>query len=209
MTVNEIYIELCKEYVFSTIHIEKIKNKYRREVVKSSRFPLRFKPIEITTKRKNRCLIFLDAKTKRDANDLFRTIVFYYQRPEGIYGVMMCPNTTGMVINIYPPHFFLRYRERYLKTELGTVETMKLFFLHNSVISGKFVSENEIQGSIEHGFVFMERLNNHVNIVKTFINKELLFKNQKNDHNDGLLNIQTINEMKKLKEYDYLFGMTA
>jgi len=209
MTVNEIYTELCQEYEFCTNYINKVKNQYRKEVLKSSRFPLRFKPFEITTKRKNRCLIFLEAKTKRDANNLFRTIVFYYQRPEGIYGVMLCPNLTGMVINIYSPHFFLRYRERFLKTELGALETMKSYFLYNPTTCGKFVTENLIQASVEHGFVFMERLNNHVNIVKTFVNKELLFENQISEYNAGVLEIKKIEELKKLQEFNYLFGLTA
>jgi len=180
MTVSEIQKELANDYDNCLARVTKNLNKYRREIIKSSRFPIYFKPIDHVTPSKNNFILFIEAQSKKDAQNPVITFVGYYLKPEGIYAAMVYPVLDGRKkIAIYPPHFFERYKERFLHEDLGTLDTIKLYFKSNPSNILELSDENLFRGKCAHGFVFGEKLNDSVEIIKTFISSEMLKGDQK------------------------------
>lgn len=173
MTDDELLAEVSKDYSSCVNRIEKSLNVYRRAIIKSSKFPIYFNPIEYTSPRNNMFLLFVEGKSKKDATCPFMTFVAYYLKPEGMYAIMVFPSRfNSKKIVIYPPHFFERYKERYLEEDIATLDAMKEYFKFNSANILQFSEGNYYRGSCNHGFVFGEKLGDNINIIKTFITKE-------------------------------------
>lgn len=197
MSVTEIQKELSKEYDYCLARIQRDMNQYRRAIIKSSKFPMCFKPVECVTPSRNHFIMFLEAKSKRNANDLYITFVGYYLRPEGIYAAMLLPSYGGeKKIIIYPPHFFERYKQRYLNEDVCTLDAIKTYFRINPTNMLEFVDAKKFRGSCNQGFVFGEMLTSNIFIIKTFVSKEML-KGEQVDLNDRLLNqLSDLNDSK-------------
>ena len=203
MTDEELLIEVSKDYGSCLSRVQKDYNFYRRTIVKSSKFPIYFKPIEYTSSRKNKFLLFIEAKSKKDSTNFLMTFVTYYLKPEGIYAIMIYPKSNySKTIVIYPPHFFERYKERYLGRDIDTLDSIKEFFRYNSSNIIQFTEGNYYRGSCTHGFVFGEKLNENINILKTFITENML-KGDQNSLNTILSNelVELNNLKKKQKEF--------
>lgn len=188
---------VSKDYSSCANRIEKGLNVYRRAIIKSSKFPIYFKPIEYTSPRNNKFLLFIEGKSKKDATTPFVTFVVYYFKPEGIYAIMVFPSRfNSKKIVIYPPHFFDRYKERYLEKDIATLDAMKEYFKFNSANILQFSEGKYYRGSCNHGFVFGEKLSENINIIKAFITKEML----KGDQNtlNTILNNELV-ELNNLK----------
>jgi hypothetical protein len=188
MSEIEIQNELSNDYESCITRVQKDMNKYRRGIIKASKFPIYFKPIEHTSPSRNNFIIYVNAKSKKDAFMPFVTIVGYYHRPEGIYAAMIFP-VAGEKFNmlIYPPHFFKRYKERYIKEDLNSLEVIKTFFRNNPTYMLQAVEKENFRGSCIQGFVFGKFLNPTISIVKTFISCDML-KGEQTSLNDILLN---------------------
>jgi len=206
MSYNEIVNEMIEDYSNCSLYIQKISNKYRRAVIKSSKFPVSFKVVEYITKRNNNFLIYLSAHSKRDANSLFRTIVCYYEFNNKIRAIMCTPIEVSPKIIIYTHHFFERYRERFLKSDISIIETIKIYFLKNYANAGFFINDNEIKASCHDGYLFLEEISNDVQIAKTFVTREMLFENQRLEDKFNIDALEELEEMKKLKEFNYMFN---
>jgi len=188
MSETEIQNELSKDYKSCIARIQKDMNKYRRGIIKASKFPFYFKPIEHTSPSKNNFIIYVDAKSKKDALMPFITIVAYYNRPEGIYAAMIFPVFGGKFkVLIYPPHFFKRYKERYIKEDLSNIMVIKAFFRNNPTYMLQVVEDENFSGSCNQGFVFGKILNPSISIIKTFISTDML-KGDQTSLNEILLN---------------------
>ena len=198
MTDEELLAEVSKDYSSCVNRVKKDFNIYRRAIIKSSKFPIYFKPIEYTSPRNNRFLLFIEAKSKKDSTGPFMTFVTYFLKPEGIYAIMIYPNSNNSKsITIYPPHFFERYKERYLEKDIDTLEAIKEFFKYNSANIIQFTEGTYYRGSCNHGFVFGEKLGENINILKTFITKDML-KGDQNSLNT-ILNHELV-ELDNLKK---------
>jgi hypothetical protein len=197
MSVTEIQKELSMDYEYCLARIQRDMNQYRRAIIKSSKFPMCFKPVDCVTPSRNHFIIFLEAKSKKNANDPFITLVGYYLRPEGIYAAMLLPtNGSDKHIIIYPPHFFERYKQRYLNEDVCSLDAIKTYFRINPTNMLKFDNAKKFSGSCNQGFVFGEMLSSNVLIIKTFISQDML-KGEQVDLNDKLLNqLSDLNDSK-------------
>jgi hypothetical protein len=188
MSVTEIKIELLKDLENCMKRVQKDENKFRRGIIKASKFPFYFNIIEYTSPSRNQFLIYVDAKSKKDAKNPFITIVGYYLKPEGIYAAMLVPIIGGKFnILIYPPHFFKRYMERYLKEDFCSLNVIKAYFKSNPTYLLEIEADDNFRGSCKHGFVFGKYLSPTVIIVKTFISCDML-KGEQTSLNNMLLN---------------------
>lgn len=175
MSVTEIHNELVKDYDNCISRIDRDFKHYRRAIIKSTKFPMYFKPIDYTTPSRNKFVILVEAESKKNANDLLITLIGYYLRPEGIYAAMIVPSKNGdKKICIYPPHFFERYKERYLQNDLSALEVIKQYFKINSAITFEVREEAGFRGVCRDGYILGKILSHNILIVKTFVTIKML-----------------------------------
>jgi hypothetical protein len=202
MSITEIHKELSRDYDYCLTRIQRDLNHYRRAIIKSSKFPICFKPIDYVTPSRNHFILFLEAKSKKNANDPYVTFVGYYLRPEGIYAAMLIPDYGGeKKIILYPPHFFERYKQRYLNEDVCTLDAIKTYFRINPTNIIEFIDAKRFRGSCNEGFVFGEMLNSNIFIVKTFVSKAML-KGEQVDLNEDFVNyLSELNNRKTKQNY--------
>ena len=175
MTVNDIQVELSRDYDNCLDKVEIECRKIRRTIIKSKKFPIHFEPVEFIFPKQNRYLIFLEANSKKNAENPIITVVALYNRHDGLYAAAISKLYGSIIkVNIYPPHFFQRYKERILCENVTTKEAIKLFFRNNSNIVGELTTENEFRGSCKDGFVFGTTINCTIDIFKTIISNNML-----------------------------------
>lgn len=175
MTVNDIQVELSKDFDNCMDKVEIECRKIRRTIIKSKKFPIHFEPVEYISPQRNRYLIFLEANSKKNAEYPIITTVALYNKHDGLYAAAISKLHGSIIkVNIYPPHFFQRYKERILCENVTTMEAIKLFFRNNSNIAGDMTNENEFRGSCKEGFVFGTTISYTIDIFKTIISNNML-----------------------------------
>lgn len=204
MSYEEIVAEFNKDWInyFPDVidrHLND--NKYRRFMLKQAKddIPVSFKPISIKSPRGNTYILQINSKGKSDykKNGFLFVVYMYYHRPEGIYAVMLCSNSShsfsNTSYNIYIPHFFDRYRERELKDiHKPKMETIIDFFQHNS--TGKYSTfesekyKNSIFFTVPSGVMLGSIYNSNINELRTYITFEML-KGEQVDNSKSLSNI--------------------
>lgn len=187
MTDIEIYQEVRSEYTNVNSYACNISAKYRRTIIKSTKFPLYFKPIEYTTPKGNKCLILFEARCKKDANNILYTMVCVFNKNGGL-NAMMYTKPPQRNITIYSPHLFSRYRTRFLKDDsLSSIDVIKRFFQINPTAMGGQTKGDEIACTCNEGVLFGKHIDDGKIIVfKTFVAFDMLFQNQ-NDYKENLL----------------------
>lgn len=109
-------------------------NKWRRLVMAQRKFPL-FACMPYTSPKKNRWLILLEARTRKEHGDKSRvTFICLRESPEGVYAYMIITVKyyTNTVLLTFPPHFFSRYAERNHVDKHGVELITHFFTLNNS-----------------------------------------------------------------------------
>jgi hypothetical protein len=180
MTEQELMREIKTDYVNVFRISDYHDNKFRRKVIKATRFPI-FWDYEYLSRRKNKWLIFLEARSKKEIGDSSRiTLVCTYQNKNGHHAVMVTYMDKKSHLIIYPPHFFSRYAER-CGIDLSGIELIKRFFKHNASyvfdIHDISISDDafrrEIYGSTKEG-IALGMLSTEGNIMfKTFITYDM------------------------------------
>jgi len=168
--------------------MDRIIPKYRRLIIKSSRFPLYFKPVEYTSKRGNDYLIFFQANTKKDYDGrILFAVICVHNTKEGL-NVMMFVKPPQRNIVIYSPHLFSRYRTRFLKEDsLSSLDVIKRFFKINATTVVNHVGNDEIVGTCNEGVLLGKFIDGgKVVIYKTFVSFDMLFENQSEYREDYL-----------------------
>lgn len=177
MSDTEIHIEAKADRYELHNYMERIIQRYRHTIITSHRFPIYFPPITYTSDRKNKYLIFFEARCKKDWSNLLYTIVCLYDN-NGIYAMTFSESFDKLYL--YPPHFFSRYRTRFLKDEnIPTLDVIKRFFKINPTTQMEDGDNNEIYGTCNEGAVFGKREDNRI-IYKTFVSFDMLFESQDN-----------------------------
>lgn len=181
MTEQEIEREVLTDMVNAFRFEDANRNKFRRLVLKSTRFPVYFHYL-YTSPRKNRWLILLEARSKKEVLDMSRiTFATTHETPHGLYCVMVSWFEGKPQLILYPPHFFSRFKKRMGLEETG-IKLMFRFFRFNSsyVYSLNKMSINtenytmEIIGSTENGVALgFLTVNNNI-LFKTFITYDML-----------------------------------
>ncbi|MEO5910888.1 MAG: hypothetical protein ABIP95_08365 [Pelobium sp.] len=144
-------------------------------------------------KRKNLFVFIFKAFKRSHFNTPFVLAYTVYSRPEGRYAVV--PEIKNNRATVYPPHFFKRYRERILKEESLSIEGVIHEYFKNDwgslgrlvnkdfeAIYYVFEKDNESNklsfvGINAQGYFFGEK-QSHVDIIKTIVPEDMLFKSQ-------------------------------
>lgn len=181
MTEKELIVEVTADYLNAFRYSDHIDKKFRRIVIKSTKFPVRA-CYEYLSPRKNKWLIFCESRSKKEVLDNSRiTLVAIYNTDFGLHAVMGTFTNGKMHYIIYPPHFFSRYRSR-TGSELSGIPLMKQFFKANysyvyevkdvQLEEDKYI--REVYGSTKEG-VALGLFSIEGNILfKTFVTYEML-----------------------------------
>ncbi len=162
-------------------HLIKVYDKRaKRAILKTTKFPIIFNPVYFTSKRQNSWIIMYYAIDKKLAHDACCVILLTVNTPEGIYVYRKDLGPSNMLITVYPPHFFSRYRSRQLKDDsLTTKEVIVKFFKNNfdGMIARR---ENIAETAIREGYALGEVLSLECDLVmmKTFITSKMLREDQ-------------------------------
>lgn len=150
--------------------------KFRRLVIKSTRFPVYAHSLYLSP-RKNNWIILFEARSKKEIGEESRiTFVTYHNSPHGYYAVMVSYLNNRQHLIVYPPHFFSRYAER-CKIGLSGVDLILRFFKLNYSYAYEFKDiqlqadefRTEIYGSTAEGVAMgVETVEGNV-LFKTFI----------------------------------------
>lgn len=175
MSATEVRAEITADLIDVNSRTRIYEKEFRRVVLKTSRFPVYFKPVAFTTKRKNRWLALYEAKNKKNANDIPVVYVCILDSKSGLNAFMLSVKNGGFAIVMYPSHFFQRYRERFLEgnTSLKSLDVITSFFRYNPAFT--FDKQGEIMnGSCLHGVCLGEELEENFIIFKTFVTYDML-----------------------------------
>lgn len=192
MTDVEIYQEVRSEYDNIISYMDKITPKYRRPIIKSTKFPMYFTPVEYKSPKGNKYILFFEARTKKDYDGrLLFTIICVYNKNGGL-NVMMFDKPSQRNIMIYSPHLFSRYRTRFLKEEtLSSLDVIKRFFKINPTAMVNLTEGDEFAGTCNEGALFGKFIDEgKITIFKTFVSFDMLFNSQneyKEDLHESLL----------------------
>lgn len=197
MTYEEIISEFKKDWenYFPNV-LPRFMNdsKYRRYMLKEAKdnVPVFFKPIELTSNRGNKYILQINSKGRSDykRGGLMFLLLMYYHRPEGIYAVMRCPQSSWDLkeasYNIYIPHLFDRYRERELQDiHKPKMQTIIEFFKNNGV--GRYIDvtndkyDDNIFFTITNGVLLGGKLDDGNTLLRTYITFDMLRGEQIDD----------------------------
>jgi hypothetical protein len=162
-------------------HLIKVYDKRaKRAIIKTTKFPVIFNPVYFTSKRLNRWIIMYYAIDKKLAHDACCVILLTVNTPEGIYVYRKDMGPDNMLITVYPPHFFSRYRSRQLKDDSLTTEEVIVKFFKNNFDGMIARRENIAESAIREGYALGEVLSLECNLVmmKTFITNKMLKEDQ-------------------------------
>ena len=185
MSDMEIFKEVWSERGAVHGYMERLIPKYRRPIIKSSKFPMYFTPIEFVSRKNNRYLIFFEARNKKDwERGILYTIICLYEKQGGT-NVMMF-STVSKGIHIYSPHFFSRYRSRFLKDDsISPLDVIKRFFKINPTATISVVEDSdEFYGTCNEGAAFGKITADNVIVLKTFVSFEMLHDSQEHIKTD-------------------------
>lgn len=174
--------EMTSEYLADMREVlafsDKLDQKWRRAVIKATRFPLFSTPRIYTSKRNNRWIVLLEARSKKEYGEFSRiTFVCVVNDRRGYYAIMHSFVGGQPIYIFYAPHFFSRFRDR-AGCEANGIELIAEFFRLNASYVFDFKDDSEggthVYGSTKEG-VAMGMLSEHKNILfKTFVTYEML-----------------------------------
>ncbi len=193
MTYKEIWSEIRKDYNgiirYKIVDAEKV---FRKKVMASPSTLdiIRLKPIHFKSRKTslNHCMILYSfGKNDYKKNGMLFVLYSYIYREYGIYAFMLSGKNFD-TLAVYTPHFFSRYRERYIKdTSLSMDEVMEDFFVYNNVCQIKDVNNasypNSIFASTKDGVLLGTKHPDNILEFKTFLPSELLKEQQIDLHN--------------------------
>lgn len=158
-------------------------SKIRRAIIKSTRFPMIFNPIHyFSRKTNNDWFIFYYAVDKKLAEDAACIAVTQVQTDEGTY-VYEYVVAGDHNIHVFPPHFFSRYRSRFLKDDTMSKQELINQFIKNSYIGIMHITptgQEKCALSFQDGYAIGDIISRkeHIYILKTFISKDMLKEDQ-------------------------------
>ncbi|SHE59916.1 hypothetical protein SAMN05444405_102167 [Bacteroides luti] len=162
-------------------HLIKVYDKRaKRAILKTTKFPIIFNPVYYTSKRQNRWIIMYYAIDKKLAHDASCVILLTVNTPEGVYVYRKDMGSFDMLITVYPPHFFSRYRSRQLKDNSLTTEEVIIQFFKNNFDGIIARRDNIAESALREGYALGEVLSREYNLtmMKTFITSKMLREDQ-------------------------------
>ena len=182
MSLREMYTELVNDGPNVTAKVEYLCNNFRRNVLKRTRFPVQFKPVDYVSPKKNKWIIIFTAKSKKDAETPAITYVCTANARGGIYVFMISLFQGDPCVLMFPPHFFQRYRDRFMEgnNDIKGIDLIKYFFCRNPTFSSDESVEDKriFQTSCEDGVCLGIEKEKNIFIQRTFITYEMLKNDQ-------------------------------
>lgn len=147
---------------------------FKRQVLKATTFPFVPSPLHFTSSRRNKYLIYIEARKKGD----WKTNTFYYVCCAG--NIAYLYNKELNLLSVFTPHFFSRYRERFIMdNNITTKQVIEKFFKNNLLTTCKVrVQDNTFMGTCKDGIAF-GKYEKGIAIIKTFISRDMQFDKQK------------------------------
>ena len=193
MTYKEIWSEINKDYKgiiqYKLQDADKI---LRKKVIASSSTQkiIRISPIRFKSKSTNlnHCLIpYCLGKTDYKKNGMLFVLYSYIYRKYGIYAFSL-NGEKYETLNVYTPHLFSRYRERFLDdSSLKMEEVMEEFFINNVVSPIEEINNEKYPDSffstVKDGVLLGVKQPDNILEFKTFLSSELLRNQQIDLHN--------------------------
>lgn len=206
MTFPEISHEILTDYAGVLPRVAKSlqgrMHLYRKNAMMTDK-PITFRPIEFTSARNNKFIIVPKSNGKSDFRKkglIFICLVSFRVNNYPYYAMV---SLDGKNLGFYTLHLIQRYYERrFGDTEDITLDKVCKFFSENSItpIDDQDVPkyENSIFAKTENGILFGEKIDDHLNLFKTFITDDMAKGNQVKV-SDGLRERleRYINEVKK------------
>lgn len=153
---------------------------YRRKVKKATHFPFVY-IATFKSRRGNRYKIIVTPTDKKSG--LTNPILSVYtslDTKEGTY--ILRYDWVLDHVSIFTPHFFRRYRERFLKDEaLSSEEVRDKFLLRNQNLSSGNGKVAEDIGTCRDGYIYIRRKDINTNVCVTFVSPEMLTDEQQRD----------------------------
>ena len=178
MTNREMYNEILEDAPNVTVKLEHTLAKYRREIIKKTRFPVIFKAMDYISPKKNHWIIIIRAFSKKDADVPVINYACVANAKGGFYAFMVSWYNNAWTIIMFPPHLFQRYRDRFLEGDktLTGIDLIKYFFSRNRRLeSDENVTDKRIiNTSCEDGVCFGEEKEKNFIVLKTFVTYEML-----------------------------------
>lgn len=183
--------------------------KFSSLVKKSRRFPVSAQYEYISHVNHNRYIFSYTAKKRGEWNTPTCNVFCVFERPEGKYA--MSSINGGRAHIVFPPHFFIRYRERILKDDsIHGIELIKRYFKANDRMIKEELTEAHakaykkyekedasIQAArVAEGNIFLELRPSMIVIAKTIISDEMLYEDQKEAFGDLKETLDTIKDIK-------------
>lgn len=120
---------------------------------------------------------------KKEANTPLIISYIEYDTNHGKGAFLYRHTDHGFVVIQYTPHFFSRYRERYiepLKVNTSKFENLiQYFFFHNKELALQVITYEICYGACDHGSIFGRHLSVHFCLIKTYVNNGLLSNAQR------------------------------
>ena len=153
---------------------------YRRKVKKATHFPFVY-IATFKSRRGNRYKVIVTPTDKKSG--LTNPILSVYtslDTKEGTY--ILRYDWVLDHVSIFTPHFFRRYRERFLKDEaLSSEEVRDKFLLRNQNLSSGNGKVVEDIGTCRDGYIYIRRKDINTNVCVTFVSPEMLTDEQQRD----------------------------
>jgi hypothetical protein len=181
MKEAELLDEVRKDFINAFNYSDTKEKKLRRLAIKANRFPV-YAHSFYTSPRKNKWIIFFEARSKKEVGDNCRICcTTYFNTKHGTYAVLVTFTEGKQHLILYPPHFFSRFASR-CGIELHGVDLIVRFFQYNynyvftfkDVPLGENTYRREVYGTAKEG-VALGFLTDNANVLfKTFITYDML-----------------------------------
>ncbi len=151
---------------------------YQRKVKKATKFPFNY-TTRYKTKRGNRYTIILTPTDKKRGGMVNPLLSIYTKltTSEGEY--MLRYDMVLERVMIYTPHFFYRYRTRFLKDDnISAKEVIDLFAQRNFNVSFGKLEDGERVGACKDGYIYIRTKDEGVSVAVTFISFDMLREEQ-------------------------------
>lgn len=170
---------------------------YRRRVKKATRFPFNYTATFKSSRGNKYKVILTPTDKKKGAANPLLSVFTSLDKKEGTY-ILRYDMVTEHV-SIFTPHFFKRYRERFIKDEaLSSEEVRDKFLLRNFNITVNSKTEKETVGTCLDGYIYIRNKDRNTSICVTYVSPDLLTEEQKENRADLLQSIKEHEERLKI-----------
>ncbi len=169
--------------------------RFRRQIIKATTFPVSASPFVVTTSRRNRWIVILRARSKKEKNRPtldHSTFVCMATFQEGIYAfvysALFRPDETrkNVGLSIFRPHFFARYKLRYELDETG-IDLIGRYFVRNNSLYRDFqlpytddipMIGRRVYATSEQGIALGEVKSDTAMLFRTYISYDMMYDEQ-------------------------------